>query len=116
MKNRQHATVAGGIEKFVAVPAGGEGPGFRFAIADDTGDNEIRIIERGPVCVTQGVAELAALVDAAGRFGSDVAGNAAREAELLEELLHPIRVFTDIWVNFAVGAFEIGVSDQRRPA
>ena len=51
-----------------------------------------------------------------GRLRGDVAGNAAREAELLEQLLHPLRVLADVRIHLAVGAFEVGVSDQRRTA
>ena len=64
MEDRQHAAVAGRVEELVAVPAGGERPGFRFAVADDAGDDQVRVVERGPVGVAQGVAEFAAFVDA----------------------------------------------------
>ena len=74
------------------------------------------IVERRPIGVAEGVAELAALVDAARRLGRDVAGDAAREAELLEQLLHPLRVLADVRIDLAVGAFEIGVGHQRRAA
>ena len=40
--------------------------GLRLAIADDAGDDQVRVVERGPVGVAQGVAEFSALVDAAG--------------------------------------------------
>ena len=52
----------------------------------------------------------------AGRLGSDVAGNAAGEAELLEQLLHALGVLADVRVELAVGAFEVGVGDQGRAA
>ncbi len=55
-------------------------------------------------------------MDAAGRFGRDVAGNAAGKAELLEQPLHALGVLADVRIDLAVGAFEIGVRDQRRPA
>ena len=85
MQDRQHAAVAGRVEELVAVPAGGQRPGLRFAVADDAGDDQVRIVERGPVGVAQRVAEFAAFVDAAGRLRGDVAGDAAGEAELLEQ-------------------------------
>ena len=116
VQDRQHAAVAGRVEELVAVPAGGERPGLGLAVADDAGDDQVRVVERGPVGVAQGVAELAALVDAAGRLRGDVAGDAAGEAELLEQPLHPLRVLADVRVDLAVGAFEVGVGDQRRPA
>ena len=116
MQDRQHAAVAGRIEELVAVPAGGERPGLRLAVADDAGDDQVRIVERRAIGVAQGVAQLAAFVNAARRLRRDVAGNAAREAELLEQLLHPLGVLADVRIDLAVGAFEIGMRDQRRPA
>ena len=116
MQDRQHAAVAGRVEEFVAVPAGGQRPGLGLAVADDAGDDQVRIVERGPVSVAQGVAEFAALVDAAWRFRGDMAGNASGEAELLEQPLHPFGVLADIRVDLAVGAFEVGVGNQGRAA
>ena len=116
VQDRQHAAVAGRVEELVAVPAGGERPGLGLAVADDAGDDQVRVVERGPVGVAQGVAELAALVDAAGRLRGDVAGDAAGEAELLEQPLHPLGVLADVRIDLAVGAFEVGVGDQRRAA
>ena len=98
------------------MPAGGERAGLRLAVADDAGDDQVGVVERGAVGVAQRVAELAAFVDAAGRLRGDVAGDAAGEAELLEQPLHPLRVLADVRIDLAVGAFEVGVGDQRRPA
>ena len=116
MEDRQHAAVAGRVEELVAVPAGGERAGLRLAVADDAGDDQVRIVERRPVGVAQGVPELAPLVDAARRLRGDVAGDAAGEAELLEQLLHPLGVLADVRIDLAVGAFEVGVGHQRRAA
>ena len=116
VEDRQHAAVAGRVEELVAVPAGGERPGLRLAVADDAGDDQVRVVERGPVGVAQGVAQLAAFVDAARGLRGDVAGDAAGEAELLEQPLHPLRVLADVRIDLAVGAFEVGVGDQRRAA
>ena len=55
-------------------------------------------------------------MDAARRLGGDVAGDAAGEAELLEQLLHPLRILADVRVDLAVGAFEVGVGHQGRAA
>ena len=116
VQDRQHAAVAGRVEKLVAVPAGGQRPGFRLAVADDAGDDQVRVVERGAVGVAQRVAQLAAFVDAARRLRRDVAGDAAGEAELLEQPLHPFGVLADVRIDLAVGPFEIGVRHQRRPA
>ena len=105
-----------GIEKLVRVPRGRERTGFRFAIADHARDDEIGVVEDGAERMAQRVAELAAFVDAAGRFRRDVARNAAGKRELLEQDLEPGLVARDGRVDLAVGAFEIRVRDERRPA
>lgn len=46
---------------------------------------------------------------------SHVAGDAAGEGELPEQLAQPVRVFFDAGVHLAVGAFEIGVGNQSGP-
>ena len=55
----------------------------------------------------QGVAQLPALIDGAGGLGSGVAGNAAGEGELPEELFHALGVLADVRVDLAVGAVQI---------
>ncbi len=70
MEDREHAAVSGRIEELVAVPAGGERSGLRLAVADDAGDDQVRVVERCPIGVAQGVPELAPLVNAARRLGA----------------------------------------------
>src|SRR5262249_55030548 len=113
MKDRKHTAVSSRIEEFVAVPAGSEGPGLRFAVADNAGNDQVPIVERGPIGVAEGIPELATLMNAAWRFWSDMAGDTAWEAELLEQFLHPLRVLTDVRIDLAVGALQIGMRDQR---
>jgi hypothetical protein len=43
-KNR---AVVDGIEELVGVPTGGERAGLGFAVADDDGDDEVRVVECG---------------------------------------------------------------------
>ncbi len=62
------------------------------------------------------VTELAPFVDAARRFRRDMAGDSARKAELLEQLLHAASVLADIGIDLAVCAFEIRLRDQCRAA
>ncbi len=85
MEDRQNGPIRGRIEELVAVPAGREGPGLGLAVADDAADQEIRVVEGRAEGVGQRVAELAALVDRARRFGRDVTGDAAGERELPEQ-------------------------------
>ena len=46
MQDRQHGSVGDRVEKFVGLPGGRQRAGFRFAVADDAGDDQIGIIER----------------------------------------------------------------------
>ena len=74
------------------------------------------IVEDRPVGVRDAVAELAALVDAAGRFGRGVAADAAGEGELLEEALHSRQVFALVRIDLGIRSFEICLGqDGRRP-
>ena len=116
VEDRQHGAVAGRIEELVAVPAGRQRPGLRLSIADHAGDHEVRVVEGRAIGMAERIAELASLMDAARRLGRHVAGNPAGEAELLEQPPHAVGVLADVRVDLAVGAFEIGVGDQRRPA
>ena len=50
------------------MPAGRERTRFGLSIADDAGDEEIRVVEGGSLCVRERVAELATLVDRARSF------------------------------------------------
>src|SRR6185437_5883737 len=108
--------VGGGIQELVAVPARGQRTGLRLAVADDTGDGEIRIVEYRAEGVTQRIAELASLVDGAGCLRGHVARDAAGEGELLEEFAHPLLVPRDVGIALGVAPLEIGVADERRPA
>ena len=116
VQDGQHAAVADRVEELVAVPAGGQRPGLGLAVADDAGDDQVGVVEGGAVGVRQRVAQLAALVDGAGRLRGDVAGDAAGERELREEPLHARLVLADVGINLAVGSLQVGVGHQRRPA
>ena len=45
-----------------------------------------------------------------------MARNAARKRELLEQPFHPGFVLTDVGIDLAIAALEIGVGEQRRAA
>src|SRR5262249_9144987 len=104
------------IDELVRMPGGRERPCLRLAVADDACDDEIRIVERGAGRVRERIAELSPFVDRARRFGSDVAGHAAGEGKLLEELAQPGFVARDVRINLRVGSFEVDVPDERRAA
>ena len=98
------------------MPARRERPGLGLAVADDAGDEEIGVVERRPERVRQRIAELAALVDRAGRLRRDVGGDAARERELAKERAQPVLVLGDVRVALGVRAFEVRVRDEAGPA
>src|SRR5262249_40667158 len=116
MEDRQNAAVPRRVEERVAPPAGGEWPGLGLAVADDAGDDQVRVVEGGAVGGAEGVAELAALVDAAGRLRGDVARDAAGKAELFKQFLHPLGVLADVRVDLAVSTLQVGVGHHRRAA
>ena len=112
VQDRQHHPVRGGVEELVAVPRGRQRPGLRLPVADHTGDQQIRVVERRPVGVHQGVAELAALVDRPRRLRGRVRGDPAGEGELPEQRPQPLFGAVDARVAFGVGAVEVGVGDH----
>ena len=116
VQDRQNRAVRDRIEKFVGLPGGRQGARFGLAVADDAGDDETRIVERGAEGVAERISEFAALVNGAGRRRGDMARNAARKGELLEQPFHPGFVLADVGIDLAVAALEIGVGDQRRAA
>ena len=82
MQDRQHDPVGYRIQEFVGVPARRQRTRLRLAIADDAGDDQIRIVVGGPIGVREGVAEFAALVNGAGGLRRHMARNPAGEGEL----------------------------------
>ena len=116
MQNRQHGAIGCRIEKLVRMPARCQRSGFGLAVTDDGRHDELGIVERGAVGVTEGVAELAAFVNRAWRLGRDVTRNAARKGELLEQLLHPFLVLRHVRVRLRVRSLEPRVRDDARSA
>src|SRR5438552_9532546 len=106
MQEGQHRAIVRRIEKLVGMPRSGERSGFRLAIADDAGDDEIGIIEHRPERMTERITQLAALVDRARTLWPCMAGNASRKRKLNKELPQPGLVLADVWIDFAVGSLE----------
>ena len=116
VQHRQHRPVGLRVEQLVRVPARGQRPRLRLAVADDARDEQVGVVERRAERVHERVAELAALVDRAGHLGCDVARNPAREGKLAEEPPQPVDVPRDVRVELAVRPLEIRVRDERRAA
>ena len=98
------------------MPARRQRPRFRLAVADDTSNNQIGVVERRAVGMRDGIAKLATLVNRTGRLRRHVAWDAAGERELSEKALHALLVGRDVRINLAVGSLEISVGDQAGPA
>ncbi len=109
VQDRQDGAVVARVEELVRVPARRQRARLRLAVADDARDEQVRVVERGPVRVGERVAELPAFVDRARRLGRDVARDPAGEGELAEEPAQPLLAAADVRVDLAVGALEIGV-------
>src|SRR5262249_5967874 len=68
VENWEHTTIAGRVEEFVAVPAGGKRPRLGLTVAHNASDDEVRVVESGPIGMAERIAEFAAFVNAARRF------------------------------------------------
>ena len=98
------------------MPAGRQRARFRFAVAHDAADQQVRIVKHGAVGVSDGIAQLAAFMNGAGRLRRDVAGNSSGKGKLFEEPLHAFFRLLNVGIKLAVRAFKICVRDQARPA
>jgi hypothetical protein len=116
VEDRQHRAVACGVEEAHALPRAFERTGLGFAVADDAGDDEVRVVERRAERVHERVAELAALVDRSGGRHRHVAGHAAGRGELAEEAVHAPLVLRHVGVDLAVRALEVDVGQDRGAA
>ncbi len=116
VQDRQHRTVTGRVEEPDAFPASLQRPGLGFTITDHCRDQQVRVVERGAEGVHQSVAEFAALVDRPWRRDGDVARYPPGGGELPDQPGQARQVPRHLWVDLRIGAFQIGVGDQRRAA
>ena len=116
MKDRKHRAIARRVEKLVGVPAGGQRAGFRLAVADDAGDDQIRIVESGAIGVEQRIAQFAAFMNGARRFRRHMAGNSIRPGELPEQPMQSVPAALDRRIALGIGPFQIGVRHDARAA
>ena len=116
VQDGQHGAVGRRVQEVVRMPAGGQRPGLGFAVTDDDGGDQVRVVEDGPIRVCQRVAELAAFADRTGGLRGGVAWNAAGVGELPEQLGQAGFVVADVAVNLRIGALQPGVGDHRGAA
>ena len=112
VQDRQNNAVRHRIEELVAVPRGCQRAGLRLAVTDNHGCDQVGVIQHRTEAVRQRITQFTALVDGARGLRSNVAGNAARERELLEQALHALGVLADVRVNLAVSALKVGVRHE----
>jgi hypothetical protein len=78
VQDGQHRAVADRVEERGAPPGTSQRPRLRFPVPDHRGDDQIRVVEGGAEGMGQHIAQLAALVNGARRWHTDVAGDTAR--------------------------------------
>ena len=106
---RKNRAIARGVQKFVGVPTCGQRASFRFAVADDAGDDQIRIVEGGAIGMDQGIAQLTAFVNGAGSFRRYMTGNSVRPGELAKEPMQSVPAALNRRIALRVGPLQIGL-------
>ncbi len=109
VQHGQHGAVGDGVEELGAVPRRRQRARLSLAVAHHGEGDQVGVVKDGAEGVGYRVAELAALVDAAGGLGGGVRADAAGEGELLEELLQALLVLGRLGVDLGVGALEVGL-------
>ena len=112
VENGQHGTVGDGIQKLVGVPGGGQRTGLCLTVAHHAGSDEVGVVHDRTEGVGQRVAQFASVIDGAGGLGGGGTGDAAGERELLEELLHSLRILADVGIDLTVRAVQVVLSDN----
>ena len=106
VQDRQDDAVGCRVHELVGLPRGGKRAGLGLTVAHHGNGQQARVVHDGAVGMAERIAELAALVNGAGRLGRKVARNAAGVGELAEELLQAGLVIGDVGADLAVGAVE----------
>ena len=114
VQDRQHHAVGDRVEELVGMPGGGQGAGLGFAVADDAGDDQVRVVERGPEGMADRVPQLATLMNRARRLRRNMAGDPAGEGELSEQLPQAALILADVGIDLAVRPLEVDAADHRR--
>ena len=92
MEDGKNRSIPCGIEEFVGMPTGRKRSGFRFAVADNTAGQQVRIVKDRAISMRQRVTKFSPLVNGTWGLRRIMAGDAARERKLLEELAHAVFV------------------------
>ena len=95
-----------GVKELIAVPGSGQRAGLGLAVAHHAGGDQVGVVKHRAEGVGQAVTQLAALIDGARDLRRHVAGDAAGEGELLEQLFHALLILADVGIDLAVGAVQ----------
>ena len=109
------APSVGGSRSLLECHAVAIGPVSASPFAHHAGNYKIWIIECRPERVAERITQLAALMDRTRTLRRCVARNSSRKRKLKKELLEARFILTDIRINLAVSAFEVGVAYHRGP-
>src|SRR6478609_1729975 len=116
MEDWQNSAIGDRIEELVRMPCRSQRPGFGFAIANDTGDDEIGIIKDSTKGMAERITKFAPFMNRARALRRGMAGNTARKRKLKKKLPQPGLILADIGVDFTVSTLQIRITDHRRTA
>jgi len=116
VQDREHRPARCRVEELVRVPRAGRRPGLGLAVADDAGDDQVRIVERGAERGRERVTELTAFVDRARDRGRQVAGEAARPREVPNEASETFTIARELGLDVLQTAVDPQVCEVRRRA
>ena len=106
VQDRQDDAVGCRVHELVGLPRGGKRTGLGLSVAHHGHRQQARVVHDGAVGMAECVAELATLMDGAGRLGRKVARDAAGIRELAEELLQAGLIIGDVGADLTVSAIE----------
>ncbi len=113
VKDGKDGAVGDWVEELVRVPGSREGPRFGFTIAHCARNDEVGIVEGGPIGMGDCIPKLTALVDGTRGFGGGVTRDSTGERELLEEPLHALGILRNVGVELAVRSLQVRVGNHR---
>ena len=96
------------------MPGGCQGAGFRFPVTDHAGNDQPGIVKSGAKGMTQGITQLAPLVNRSGSRRGHVARDTAGKGKLLEQLLESGFILGHVGVHLTPGAFQVHVAHDCR--
>ena len=116
VEDREHRAVARRVQVADAFPGSRKRARFGFTVADDGGDDQVRVVERRTERMREHVAELAPFMDRTRRRHADVARHAARRREAPEQAAESGGISRDFAIHLSVRALQVHVGQHCRAA